>query len=104
MLLVHDAVCECFEGIMLEPCLLQPCFHVAGYDPPLGVREQLPNHRHRNLKAFEEHIQKHVSSCFVTELYLYNFSGLGVRVAWKLSLLSPAEEVQLHADADLPAT
>ena len=22
---------ECFEGIMLEPCLLQPCFHVAGY-------------------------------------------------------------------------
>ena len=20
---------ECFEGIMLEPCLLQPCFHVA---------------------------------------------------------------------------
>ena len=21
---------ECFEGTMLEPCLLQPCFHVAG--------------------------------------------------------------------------
>ena len=21
---------ECLEGIMLEPCLLQPCFHVAG--------------------------------------------------------------------------
>ena len=21
---------ECFEGVMLEPCLLQPCFHVAG--------------------------------------------------------------------------
>ena len=21
---------ECFEGIMLEPCLLQPCFHFAG--------------------------------------------------------------------------
>ena len=20
----------CFEGIMLEPCLLQPCFHMAG--------------------------------------------------------------------------
>ena len=28
----HDAICECVEGIMLEPCLLQPCFHVAG--PP----------------------------------------------------------------------
>ena len=28
---VHDAICECFEGIMLEPCLFQPCFHVAGY-------------------------------------------------------------------------
>ena len=21
---------ECFEGTMLEPCLLQPCYHVAG--------------------------------------------------------------------------
>ena len=21
---------ECLEGMMLEPCLLQPCFHVAG--------------------------------------------------------------------------
>ena len=21
---------ECFEGTMPEPCLLQPCFHVAG--------------------------------------------------------------------------
>ena len=20
----------CFEGTMLEPCLIQPCFHVAG--------------------------------------------------------------------------
>ena len=27
---VHDAICVCSEGIMLEPCLLQPCFHVAG--------------------------------------------------------------------------
>ena len=26
----HDAICECFEGTMLEPCLLKPCFHVAG--------------------------------------------------------------------------
>ena len=26
----HDAIRECFEGIMLEPCLPQPCFHVAG--------------------------------------------------------------------------
>ena len=26
---VHDAIRECFEGIMLEPCLLQPCVHVA---------------------------------------------------------------------------
>ena len=28
---VHDAICECFEGAMLEPCLLKPCFHVAAY-------------------------------------------------------------------------
>ena len=26
----HDAICECFEGTMLEPCLLKPCVHVAG--------------------------------------------------------------------------
>ena len=26
----HDAICECFEGAMLEPCLLKPWFHVAG--------------------------------------------------------------------------
>ena len=36
--------------------------------PDLG--EHLPNHRHRNLKAFEEHLQKPVSSRFVTEYYL----------------------------------
>ena len=30
-------------------------------------RDILVCHRHRNLKAFEEHIQKHVSDCFVTE-------------------------------------
>ena len=29
-LVVHDASCECFEGTMLEPCLLKLCFHVAG--------------------------------------------------------------------------
>ena len=34
------------------------------------VGEQLPNHRHRNLKAFEDHFPKHVSSCFVTDQYL----------------------------------
>ena len=26
----HDATCEFFEGTKLEPCLLKPCFHVAG--------------------------------------------------------------------------
>ena len=29
--------------------------------------EQLPNHRHRNLKAIEEPLQKHVPYCFITE-------------------------------------
>ena len=29
-MVVHDAICECFEGAMLEACLLKPCFHVAG--------------------------------------------------------------------------
>ena len=49
---VHDAICECFEGIMLEPCLLHPCFHVAIYDPGMltavsrgtGVLVQLNQH------------------------------------------------------------
>ena len=26
----HDAIFECFEGTMLEPCLLKAYFHVAG--------------------------------------------------------------------------
>ena len=46
--------------------------------------ERFPDHRHRNLKAFREHIQKMTSSCFITERYLYNFSWLGVRVVWNL--------------------
>ena len=31
-----------------------------------GKAERLPNHRHWNLKAFEEHIQTHIYVCFVT--------------------------------------
>ena len=50
--------------------------------------EQLPNRRHQNLKAFEEHIQQYGSVCFVTEQYLYNLSGYGVRVVWKLFMLN----------------
>ena len=30
----HGAICECFAGAMLEPCLLKPCFHVAGRTAP----------------------------------------------------------------------
>ena len=44
-----------------------------GSGVPLMLFEQLPNHRHRNLKAFEEHIQKHVLYGFSTESYLYGF-------------------------------
>ena len=33
----HDAICECFEGTMLEPRLLKPCFHVAGREPILSI-------------------------------------------------------------------
>ena len=29
----HDAICECFEGTMLEPCLLKPCVQMAGRWP-----------------------------------------------------------------------
>ena len=42
------------------------CMHIYIYI----YSEQFPEHRHRNLKAFREHIQKHVSDCFVTERYL----------------------------------
>ena len=26
----NNVICGCFDGILLKPCLLQPCFHVAG--------------------------------------------------------------------------
>ena len=35
------------------------------------ISEQLPNHRRRNLKAFEEHIQKHVSYHFFVQSDMY---------------------------------
>ena len=28
-----------FDGILLKPCLLQPCFHVAGSRAPAAVDE-----------------------------------------------------------------
>ena len=31
----------CFEGIVLEPCLLQPCFHVAGRSAPMSSIQML---------------------------------------------------------------
>ena len=37
---------------------------------PFYIHEQSPNHRHRNLKAFAEHIQRHVFVRFVTDQYL----------------------------------
>ena len=38
-----QAICECFDGIMLEPCLLQPCFHVAGFPAPLWALPSGPS-------------------------------------------------------------
>ena len=49
---------------------------------------QSPNHRHRNSKAFEEHIQTSVSSGFVTEHCLYNSLRSGVMAVWKLFTLA----------------
>ena len=34
---------EWFEGIMLEPCLLQPCFHVAGVAKPSPCCRRSPS-------------------------------------------------------------
>ena len=31
-----------------------------------GIAERFPDHRHRNLKASEEHIQSRASDCFIT--------------------------------------
>ena len=36
-MVVHDVICVCFEGTMLEPCFLKPCFHVAGREPILSI-------------------------------------------------------------------
>ena len=41
---------ECFEGIVLEPCLLQPCFHVAGLPIPAYLF-QLTRFRSTELQA-----------------------------------------------------
>ena len=49
-----------------------------------NIIERFPHHWHLNLKAFREHIRNQVSDCFVTEEYVYNISGLGVRVVWTL--------------------
>ena len=51
---------ECFEGIMLEPCLLQPCFHVAGgrgrpARPPPGVLGAALPEALRGRAAEQEH-------------------------------------------------
>ena len=46
--------------------------------------ERFSDHRHRNLKAFREHLKHLVSYGFITERYLYNCSWLGVRMVWKL--------------------
>ena len=46
----------------------------------ININERFPDHRHRNLKAFREHIQNMVSNCFITEQYFKNLPGLGVRV------------------------
>ena len=69
--------CTCY-------CLLLHCICYCSLGDVVSSHEQVPDHRRQNFKAFEEHVEQHVSSCFVTESYLYNFSGLGVRVVWKL--------------------
>ena len=33
-MVVHDSTCECFEGTMLESCLLKPCSYLP-YSTPL---------------------------------------------------------------------
>ena len=30
----NNAICGCCDGILLKPCLLRPCFHVAGHSRP----------------------------------------------------------------------
>ena len=55
----------------------------AGAPVGRGLCEQFPNHQHRNLRAFEDAPSK---SCLFLLRYrmMSNFSGLGVRVVWKL--------------------
>ena len=38
-----------FYGILLKPCLLQPCFHVAGVSPS---KAELGFVKHRTLEGF----------------------------------------------------
>ena len=42
------------------------CIYIYIYIHTFAGALLLPNHRRRNLKAFEEHAQKHVPCCFIT--------------------------------------
>ena len=52
-IVVHDAICECFEGIVLEPCLLQPCVHVAGLRFSLHTARYSLHWVHRSLRSVD---------------------------------------------------
>ena len=80
---LHDAVRDgtLHEGAPGPAQTLYPDSYLVYFvppspDDPLTVRqssskyEQLPSHRHRNLKPLEEHIQSHASDRFVTEQHL----------------------------------
>ena len=77
-----------WEIMAVKPCSCRPTpkrVCRACSDNRWTHNERFPDHRHRNLKAFRERIQNRVSYWFVTEYYLYDSSGLGVRVVRKLS-------------------
>ena len=72
--------CTClfsFSPLPLVPLLLP--LHCAGRKNPVPLFERFPDHRHRSLKAFEEHTQEHVASLFhYGAIFVGTFLGLGL--------------------------
>ena len=59
---------ECFEGVMLEPCLLQPCVHVAGLDSirPARPKEEPTSTRSSSYRT-SKLVKSYQSSSVITQ-------------------------------------
>ena len=69
-----EYICECFDGTMLEPCLLQPCFHVAG---PCPLAASLPP---GPLCQTYIYIYTYIYLRVVIYIYIYAYTSLSLYI------------------------